>query len=125
MLLRKRIEMHKNTPLNVTICAMTKVSSLPIEISFEDSLQSKEAIVIDCRTIEEYENGHLKESVHLPLQHLSIRIDDFPYQRDEYIYVYCRIGNRSETFALYLRSLGFLNCQSIAGGYELWGNPTC
>ena len=104
---------------------MAEHSNLPIEICIDDALCNNDVTVIDCRTTAEYEIGHIKEAINLPLQHLSIRIDDFPYKCNESIFVYCNTGNRSSTFAIYLRSIGFTKCQSISGGYEQWGDETC
>ncbi|MBC8200886.1 MAG: rhodanese-like domain-containing protein [Planctomycetes bacterium] len=104
---------------------MPELDTLPIEISFEDAIGMKEVAIIDCRSTEEFEDGHLARAIHLPLQHLSIQIDDFPCSNEDTIFVYCRTGNRSHTFAVYLRSIGFTKCQSIAGGYSLWGEMTC
>jgi len=97
----------------------------PIEIQFEDLPPTGDAI-IDCRSIEEYEVSHLDNSIHIPLQQLSLLQDAFPYTKEDTFYVYCRTGNRSSTFVTYLRSIGYKNCQSIAGGYKRWGNSsTC
>ena len=104
------------------MCKSNK-DKLPIEITFESFQQSKidDACLIDCRTAEEHEAGHLKGSVLFPLQHLSIRVDELEEFRDHSIYIYCRSGNRSGTFARYLRTIGFLKCQSISGGFEAFG----
>jgi rhodanese-related sulfurtransferase len=104
---------------------MCTTGFLPIDISFKDHLAIANAIIIDCRTGAEYELGHLKNAINVPLQQLSIRIDDLPCTCDDAIFVYCRTGNRSETFATYIRSIGFTKCQSIAGGFELWGESEC
>lgn len=104
---------------------MTERSNLPVEISVEDVASNKDVTIIDCRSTEEFEGGHLEKAIHVPLQQLSIRIDDFPCKYEEPIFVYCSTGNRSHTFAVYLRSLGFTKCQSIAGGYTTWGESAC
>jgi len=104
---------------------MTETCDLPLEISIENARSNNSATIVDCRSVEEYEEGHLQEALNVPLQHLSVLIDDFPCNRNEQLFVYCKTGNRSGTFAIYLRSLGFTKCQSIKGGYELWGNEPC
>ena len=73
--------------------------------------------------IAEFEIAHLEGAINIPLQHLSLLQDSFPCKKDDVFYVYCRTGNRSCTFVTYLRSIGYSNCQSIAGGFELWGAP--
>ncbi len=98
-------------------------SMVPIEITFEDFRASfnTEALLLDCRTAEEHEAGHLAEAMLFPLQQLSVRVSDLDKYRTASIFVYCKTGNRSATFARYLRTLGFFKCQSILGGYETWG----
>jgi rhodanese-related sulfurtransferase len=96
--------------------------STSIEVPFNE-LSINGDIVIDCRSITEFEIAHLQDAINIPLQHLSLLQDSFPCKKDDVFYVYCRTGNRSCTFVTYLRSIGYSNCQSIAGGFELWGTP--
>jgi rhodanese-related sulfurtransferase len=98
-------------------------SSVPIEITFDDFQSSfnPEALLLDCRTAEEHDDGHLDGAVLFPLQQLSVRVSDLDKYRTTCVFVYCKSGNRSLTFARYLRTLGFFKCQSILGGYETWG----
>lgn len=94
----------------------------PIEIDFSELPTEINKLIIDCRTQEKFEESHLDGAINIPLQHLSICADHLPCKKDDLIYVYCRTGNRSSTFATYLRSIGFCNCQSIKEGYESWGD---
>jgi len=97
-------------------------NTLPLEIAMEDVPTNKDTIVIDCRTQEEYEESHLERSICIPLQHISLVANELPCTVDDPIFVYCRSGNRSATFATYLRSIGYTKCQSIEGGYSSWGD---
>ncbi len=90
--------------------------TLPLELSFEDV--TADAIVIDCRKVDEFEDGHMQGAKNIPLQHISVSKASLPCSEDDNVIVYCRTGNRSLTFATYLRSIGYEKCQSIAGGYE-------
>jgi rhodanese-related sulfurtransferase len=99
----------------------SEILNNPIEIAYCDLPNSGE-VVIDCRSIDEFEVSHLNNAIHIPLQHLSIQKDSFPCNKDQTFFVYCNTGNRSRTFVTFLRSLGYTNCQSIAEGYEQWGN---
>ena len=96
-------------------------TNLPIQIAYKDAQNQSNSVLIDCRTVEEFESGHLEDAINVPLQHLAISIDDLPCNCEDTIYVYCKSGNRSGTFTLYLRSLGYTKCQSIEGGFEEWG----
>ena len=96
----------------------------PIEIEFA-SVPESGSCFIDCRSEDEFEIAHQDEAINVPLQHLSLRLDDFPFQKEDTFYVYCNSGNRSATFVTYLRSIGYEHCQSIAGGFETWGQQSC
>jgi rhodanese-related sulfurtransferase len=102
----------------------SKTGSKPIEIAFADLHANGTSPIIDCRSVEEYEKAHLEDAINIPLQHLSIRQDEIPCEKDAEFYVYCRTGNRSSTFVTYLRSIGYSNCQSIAAGFESWGDSS-
>ena len=97
-------------------------TTLPLEILFHDLSKVQDAIIIDCRTSDEYELGHIENSINIPLQHLSIQKENLPCKTSDAIVVYCRTGNRSFSFATFLRSIGYERCQSISGGFEDWGD---
>lgn len=83
--------------------------------------------VIDVRTPEEFNAGHLADAVLI-----DIYQDDFTQQLDAldrntpYV-IYCRSGNRSEQARMIMTDLGFTDVTDIAGGFEAWqaaGYPT-
>ena len=102
----------------------SKTGSKPIEIAFNDVQTDGSCSIIDCRSAEEFESAHLEHAINIPLQHLSFQKDAFPCGKDDEFYVYCRTGNRSLTFVTYLRSIGYVNCQSILAGFESWGDSS-
>jgi rhodanese-related sulfurtransferase len=102
----------------------SKTGNKPIEIAFADLQKDGSSSIIDCRSAEEFDQAHLKHAINIPLQHLSICQDEFPCEKDDEFYVYCRTGNRSLTFVTYLRSIGYSNCQSISAGFESWGDSS-
>ncbi len=105
------------------------IRKVPLEISVDafQAALSQGGLLIDCRTAEDYEEGHLKNAILFPLQHVSVRVQELEAYRNAPIIIYCNSGNRSGTFARYLRSIGFLKSQSICYGYETWGetNKPC
>jgi phage shock protein E len=107
----------------------SSTNKIPIEISIDEYHTSctKDTLLIDCRTVEEYEEGHLEGAMMLPLQHVTVRVQELEPYRKVSIFIYCKSGNRSSTLARYLRTVGFLKSQSISGGYETWGelNISC
>jgi phage shock protein E len=85
---------------------------------FKEKLEAQPGIVIDVRTIEEYENGHLAIA---DLQY-DFRSGEFENKmseldRNETYYLYCRTGNRSGQALEKMKEAGFNNVYNI-GGYE-------
>lgn len=66
-------------------------------------LTEKGAVLIDVRSPLEYDQGHAKGAINVPLQ----EIDLITYKKDKKIIVYCRSGSRSKTAAETLIQLGY------------------
>lgn len=88
-------------------------------------VQSNEDIILlDVRTLEEYEEVHLEDALLLPVQNLSQEtlneIGLGENMKDKEIIVYCRSGARSQTAYNIMESLGYTNIKSVAGGMIHW-----
>lgn len=71
------------------------------------------AILIDVRTIEEYDEGHLDNSINIPVDSISsVQIYD-SINFDTPIIVYCRSGNRSAKAKEELNKLGYLKVYDL------------
>lgn len=100
----------------------------PHEISPSDvvkKVQSGEDVVLlDVRTLEEYEEVHLAGALLLPVQELSqetlASIGLGEDAKDKEIILYCRSGARSQTAYNIMQSLGYSNIKSVAGGMIHW-----
>ena len=81
-------------------------------------------ILLDVRTPEEYEEVHLAGALLLPVQELSqptlTSIGLGENMKDKEIIVYCRSGARSQTAYNVMKSLGYTNIKSVAGGMIHW-----
>ncbi len=64
-------------------------------------------MLIDVRSEDEYENGHHKEAINIPLDKMSNFTFDFPL--DEEIVLYCFSGGRAEVARHFLKGKGFTN----------------
>lgn len=63
--------------------------------------------LIDVRTEEEFQEGHIPGSTLLPLNELTDRISEIVPGQNDIVLVYCRSGNRSATAAKNLIDLGY------------------
>lgn len=75
-------------------------------------------VLLDCRTEDEWKQGHIPGAVHIPLADLPSRSNDL--DPDKKIIVYCHHGQRSFNAALFLRGQDFLEVTSLAGGIDAW-----
>ena len=78
---------------------------------------SEEILIIDVRTIEEWNEGHINAAKHIEWQVISEKIFDVTTDFDSEIYLYCRSGNRSGKAKKILDDIGFTNVIN-AGGRE-------
>lgn len=70
-------------------------------------------MLIDVRTEGEYENGHHKDAVNIPLEEMVNKPLDFSL--DEEIILYCFSGARAEVAQLFLKGKGFTNVSLLNG----------
>ena len=79
------------------------------------SLVESGACIIDVREEGEYENGHLRTSVNIPLSQLRERLSEIP--RDVPVYLHCRSSQRSYYATKALMGHGFDNVFNISGSF--------
>jgi rhodanese-related sulfurtransferase len=90
-------------------------------VSSEEAKQlidNKEVVVLDVRTSEEYQEGHIPNAILLPLQELEIKLNDL--DKEETYIVVCRSGNRSTKASEILTSNSFANIYNMTGGMNSW-----
>ena len=74
---------------------------------------SDEFIVIDVRTLEEFESGHIEDSSNIEWQEISSITDTI--NKDQKIYLYCRSGRRSQNATNILIDLGYKDVTNLGG----------
>lgn len=70
---------------------------------------SQTVTIVDVRTKEEYESGHVENAILLPLQSIGSEAPAELPDKDAIIILYCRSGNRSGQAAQKLLDLGYKN----------------
>jgi len=92
------------------------------KISAEEAkaiIESEDVIILDVRTQEEYKEGHIENSVLLPVNDIADKAEEILPNNNTKILVYCRSGNRSATAAKQLIILGYTNVYDF-GGINSW-----
>jgi len=83
-------------------------------------LQMDDVQLVDVRTSEEYNSGHIEKS-----QNIDVRSPDFDGQiakldKEKPVLVYCRSGKRSAKCVEKLKSAGFVKIYDLDGGITKW-----
>ena len=78
-------------------------------------------ILLDVRTISEFEAGHIPNALNIPLDSIRERINEL--DKNQKIYIYCLGGQRGYLAQQILKQHGF-NTENLSGGYQLWKNCT-
>jgi rhodanese-related sulfurtransferase len=83
-------------------------------------IKQEPVLILDVRTTEEYREGHIKDSVLIPVQELEKRVGEISGHLQKPVLVYCRSGNRSVTASKILISKGFQHLYHMKGGIKDW-----
>jgi sulfur-carrier protein adenylyltransferase/sulfurtransferase len=88
----------------------------------ETLLTAPDAVALDVREADEYEQGALPNAVHIPRGFLELQIDNHVRPGDTPVVVYCAGGTRSALAAQSLQTMGYTNVVSVVGGFNKWKN---
>ena len=90
-------------------------------VEFHDAMaQNKDVQVVDARTLQEFEEGHLQNALNIDVLETDFSKEAEKLDMEKPVYVYCRSGKRSAKAALILKDLGFKEIYDMQGGYLLW-----
>ncbi|WDV44978.1 rhodanese-like domain-containing protein [Clostridiaceae bacterium M8S5] len=71
--------------------------------------------LLDVRNSWEYEQGHIPNSILLPMYQIEDEVETLIPDKDTKIIVYCRSGRRSKLSANKLISMGYTNVYDMGG----------
>ena len=74
--------------------------------------------IIDIRSVEKYNNGHIKNSKNITLEKILINPKKYLDKNQKY-YIYCQKGIQSKELCQFLKNNKY-NVVNIIGGYESW-----
>ena len=72
-------------------------------------------VILDVRTQEEYDEGHIPGAILIPNTEIEARAEEELTDQDQLILVYCRSGRRSKLAADALVELGYTNIKEFGG----------
>ena len=94
-----------------------------VNITAEEAKQIMDSeegyIILDVRTQEEYDQGHIPGAIVISHEEIAEKAEDVLTDKDQLILVYCRSGRRSKIAAEALVELGYTNIKEF-GGISDW-----
>ena len=83
-------------------------------------LQDSEYTLIDVRTQDEFDLGHINSAINLDFYSDTFKNNILSLPKNETIVLYCRTNNRSSKTATILQENGYRNILVIKGGISEW-----
>ena len=105
----------------IVICLMLTACGSKYEtIATNEALEliDKGAIVIDVRSLDEYNEGHIKGAINIPVD----EIESITYDKDKTLILYCATGVRSAKASNMLADMGYTSLYNLDGGLLNWGS---
>ncbi|RYD96877.1 MAG: rhodanese-like domain-containing protein [Sphingobacteriales bacterium] len=86
---------------------------LALDLPFDPKL-----MMVDVRSVEEFDRGHVKKAENFPLTQIIDPLQIAQLDEDSNIYVYCGGGYRSVVACSIIKKEGFHNVRNVLGGFE-------
>ena len=106
----------------LTACGHTEENdreAVYMNITAEEARQIMDSeegyVILDVRTQEEYDQGHIPGAILIPNTEIEARAEQELPDKDQLILVYCRSGRRSKLAADILVSLGYTDIREFGG----------
>lgn len=103
----------KNAGERIDLVIDVEADELAMDLPFDDKL-----LVVDVRKPNEFVEGHVKNSLNIPLSEMTDVAQIAHLEEDQNIYVHCAGGYRSVIAASLLKQQGYHNLRNVLGG---WG----
>lgn len=80
------------------------------------------AFILDVRSSEEFNEGHLPGAIHIPHDEIAAQLDKITPASSEELIIYCHSGRRAQKAAKILHKNGFSNIRDLTGHWEGWAS---
>ncbi|NNC81977.1 MAG: rhodanese-like domain-containing protein [Flavobacteriales bacterium] len=91
------------------------------QVEWKDLLsQEDDPLIIDVRTPEEFNGGHLDGAVNIDFRSPDFKERMLELDKERTLYLYCHSGGRSAKAMEMLRQEGFESVCELEGGYSQW-----
>ena len=108
--------------LGVSTAAQAEYKKITAEEA-KQRIDAGGAVILDVRTQEEYDAGHIDGSLRLEYNDFDEKLEEVLPDKNMQILIYCRSGNRSRIATEYLVSKGYTDVYDF-GGINDWPYET-
>lgn len=84
-------------------------------------MDKQERIVLDVRTVKEYQDGHVPGAINLPIADLPDLFSQLT-DKDQKVVVYCRSGRRAGQAIDFLKEQGYTDLVHLEGDFPGWAD---
>lgn len=79
----------------------------------QQKLKEHNAILLDVRSKESFYNFHIEEAISLPLEQITLQIEQIIPNKDQALFIICDYGIKSDKAFELLSSMGYSNLVNI------------
>lgn len=91
------------------------------DITFEE-LKNKVrqgAILVDVRSNQEYNEGHIQGAINIPEYEIIKRVEKEIPKKNQQVVLYCQYGGRSKNAMKMMQKMGYNNVYNLFGGLDM------
>jgi len=104
--------------LLVSGCSTALPAAGNVDNSAAQALFDKDVRIIDVRTVQEFDGGHIPDAENVPLDQLEASLAS--WDPAEPVLVYCATGSRSAEALRILSAAGFSTVYNLTSGIAAW-----
>ena len=101
--------------VNAAKAQIVEVSAAQVKADLD---AGKKFILLDVRSKEEFDAGHLPNAINISRGLLEFQIGQAIHDKNSNIILYCRTGARSALTTLVLNEMGYKNAKNMAGAFK-------
>ena len=98
----------------------TKIKNVSAEEAYTLLNENSEFVILDVRTKEEYDDGHIPGAKLFPVQVLPMKLAELDKYKDKPVLIYCASGGRSPRAVDTLANNSFKNIYHLSRGLSSW-----
>lgn len=107
---------------SISLASAQDTSGLAVQHKkFERMMKKKNTVILDVRTLEEYESGYIGNAVNYNvLDSVTFLHSISALDKDKKFLLYCKSGRRSGKALVMMKDMGFKKVHHLKGGITEW-----